>query len=128
MDLTPQSLGRTGGIAVLLLGLGAFAGAVYMVQQAWAPWLYIGAASFGAAFVFAGVSAIRSAAPPVVEVMGKDELRRLIDDRPLPFSICLRCHAIVDGPALGCTACGSIVDCVQVTTQAERSMGRAALG
>ena len=128
MDLTPQNLGRPGGIVVIVLGVGALVGAVYMVQQAWAPWLYVGAVAFGAAFVFAGVSAIRSAPPPVVEVMTKDELKRLIETRPLPFSICVRCHAIMEGRALGCSACGSVVDCVHVATQAERSMGRAALG
>lgn len=128
MDLTPQNLGRPGGVVAVLLGLAALVGAVYMVQQGWAAWLFVGAAAFGVAFVFAGVSAIRSAAPAVVEVMSKDELKRRIDDRRVPFSICVRCHAIVDGLAIGCTACGSIVDCVQVATEGERSMGRAAVG
>jgi hypothetical protein len=128
MDLTPQNLGRAGGIVVILLGVGAIVGAGYMVLQAWAPWLYVGAVACGAAFVFAGMSAIRSVPPPVVEVMTKDELKRLMETRPLPFSICVRCHAIAEGRALGCIACGSIVDCVQVASESERSMGRAALG
>lgn len=72
-----------------------------------------------------GPSAIQSAAPAVAEVMSKDELKRLIDTRPVPFSIRVR-HAIVDGAAIGCSACGSIVDCVQVATESERSTGRAA--
>ncbi|MBK6922622.1 MAG: hypothetical protein IPH07_34855 [Deltaproteobacteria bacterium] len=128
MDLSPQNLGRAGGIVVILLGVAGVVGAGYMAQEEWAAWLFIGTAAFGLAFVFAGVSAIRSAAPRVVEVMPKDELKQLIDARPVPFSICVRCRAIMDGAALGCSACGSVVDCVQIATEAERTMGRAALG
>jgi ribosomal protein L40E len=134
MDLSPSSLGRTGGLVVLVFGCALLVAAALLASGV-APAgvdrfgiIPVGTFAFGAVLVAAGWIAIGSAAPRVREQMTKAAARAKLSSEPLPFWVCVACHAVEGGRSTGCRKCGSVVDHVQVDEERDRATAIAALG
>lgn len=128
-----RNLGRSGGIVLFVFSAGLLAVALGTFDcnvhgqgryaSASAPLLICAAVG-----LLASIVVLRSVPAKIRESMPKDELRSLLASRPVPFSICTRCHALLDGLAPACSSCGSVADCLVVADEPSRSIARAALG
>lgn len=57
------------------------------------------------------------------------QLKVQVKDRPIPFSVCVRCRVVIELPfAIACPRCGVAHDCVAVSEESERSIAMAAIG
>lgn len=133
----------TGGVLLLagLIGIFVFHGTQALsVSQAeqrlevveppvwWSP--IAGIAGVGllvASFACFGVAAVteRKRAPAAANV----DLRPLIAQRPLPFTVCSRCRIVIDLPyAFACPQCDGMDCCLRVESDEERGFASAAVG
>lgn len=94
----------------------------------WSPYLgWAGVVSLGAGLVLLGVAAVREQgrAPKVSPI----DLRPLIAERELPFTVCSSCRIIIDLPyAFSCPQCDRMDCCVRVESDDERGFASAAVG
>ena len=94
----------------------------------WSPVLgTVGSGLVVAAFACFFVGAIheRRRAP----VAAKVDLRPLIAERELPFTVCAKCRIIIDLPyAFACPQCDRMDCCVRVESDEERGFASAAVG
>lgn len=94
----------------------------------WSPYLgWAGLVSLGAGLVLLGVAAVREQgrAPEVSNI----DLRPLIAQRTLPFTVCSSCRIIIDLPyAFSCPQCDRMDCCVRVESDEERGFASAAVG
>lgn len=91
-----------------------------------ALWLWpLGLLVFAAGLV--GLRRGLARAPPK-PVMPLHALRTLVEAEPLGFWVCIRCRVLMPrNPTGECLECGSGVDCLEVATEADRSIALAAI-
>lgn len=120
------------GVMLASLGLTISEEHQYLENPTPPPWWtpYLGVAALmlvGLGMALFAVEAVieRGRAPRRSMV----DLRPLIADRPLPFTVCSECRIIIDLPyAFSCPQCDRMDCCVRVESDEERGFASAAVG
>jgi hypothetical protein len=129
MDLSPKNLGRGGGIVLAIVGLLLTVVAFGMMSSGQSTGtIRLAVLMLGLALALIGVLAWRAAPKGPEQVMTREAALAELASHPLPFWICARCHAVMERNfGTGCTECGSTVDCLEVSTEADRKTATAAM-
>ena len=139
VDLSPKALGKGGGIVaaiagglLTIVGFAMFSsggeGGVDRFGNAAGGPVHIAVLMLGLVLVLIGVLAVRAAPSGPKQVMTRAEALAQLASHPLPFWICARCHAVMERNfGTGCTECGSTVDCLEVSTETDRTTATSAM-
>lgn len=74
-------------------------------------------------------SGILSRRRMIAPSVSAEQLKRLAEERPIPFGVCTDCRIIIELPhVLACPQCGSTDRCVAVGEESERSIAIASIG
>jgi hypothetical protein len=89
-------------------------------------WGAIGVVAVGAITLAIRTFSEDSAPGPTIRAA---DLRLLVAERSLPFSVCTSCRVVIDLPhAFSCPQCDSMETCIRGDAESERAIALAAIG
>ena len=115
-----KEIDQGGALVGLLIGLvvtatGFVTGMVYAIVVGVVMTLYAGLK-------------LANARPRAKQLMPAPEFRSLVRVHPLPFWVCIRCHAMHEYDAKGCLNCDGRADYLEVTSEEDRRTALVAMG
>lgn len=119
--------GRIGGLLGILLFVLLLVGAVLLLEYGTIPVLL----AVGAFLVFPAALFLFFKGSPEKRSYGGElppidpQLSTQLDRLDRPFYLCTRCRALADGPC--CARCMSEVDCLEIRTDEDLRLARAAM-